>query len=100
MNGFQRYLRLLDQFSKDWQLIQGRREFGMSGLRFKTIYYYEHGNLLVDEDGDIVYDIFRIIPPTSLRLFQEKRGVYYVLSEEDEDLVYELVFPFRKDDEK
>lgn len=98
MNGFQRYLRLVDQFDKDWKMILGRREFGMSGIRFKSIYYYEHANIMVDEDGNVVYDIFRIIPPTSFMLFKKKKGVYYVLSKEDEDLVYELIFPFREDE--
>jgi len=36
-----------------------------------TLYYYESENIFVDEEGEIVYDLFRIITPSDLYLFHE-----------------------------
>jgi hypothetical protein len=37
----------------------------------KTFYYFEEDNHIVDENGQIVYDIFRYITPSQLYLFKK-----------------------------
>ena len=60
-----------------------------------TFYYYEWDNVMVDENGEPVYDIFRYVHPNRFLLYKEKQGTYYVPG--DGNIIYELVFPL--DDE-
>lgn len=59
----------------------------------KSFYYYRDDNILVDDDGNIIYDIFRYITPSEYRLFKERQGTYYVNTDKDKGLVYEFVYP-------
>lgn len=34
------------------------------------IYYYEDENIFMDECGEVVYDLFTVITPSDLKLFQ------------------------------
>ena len=36
-----------------------------------TLYYYYKDNIMVDEDGFIIYDIFRYVTPSELALFKK-----------------------------
>lgn len=39
------------------------------------LYYYEDENIFVDDDGHIVYDIFKYITPQNLYLFKKDQAV-------------------------
>lgn len=38
-----------------------------------TLYYDEHNNILIDEDGFIVFDIYEYITPNELALFKKSK---------------------------
>lgn len=71
-----------------------RNEEGVYEIR--TLYYYENQNYVVDEDGMIVYDIFRYITPSLYYLFLKKKTTVHIKGIEP-GVVYELVYP--EDDE-
>jgi hypothetical protein len=43
----------------------------------KYFYYFEEENIIIDENGQIVYDIFRYITPSQLYLFKKDYGHSY-----------------------
>jgi hypothetical protein len=59
-------------------------------------YYDPDENLFRDEDGWIIYDIYRVIPPWRFKHLKNVRGVEY-LRKETEGIMYELVFPLKED---
>lgn len=56
-------------------------------------YYEPEENLFRDQDGFIVYDIFRVISPGRLLQLKRVRGVEYI-EKRQEGIMYELVFPW------
>ena len=60
-------------------------------------YYYPDENLFRDEDGWIIYDIFRVISPGRLLFLKQVRGVEYIRVA---GAMLELVFPLLEDDEE
>jgi hypothetical protein len=62
-------------------------------MRVVSLYYDSGANIVLDDDDNIVYDLFRIIPPYIFYLYKERRGTYYVESKTDKDVLYEFIFP-------
>lgn len=63
-----------------------------------SFWYDKEKNILTDDNGWPVYDIFRYITPNQYRLFLEKEGVFYI--KKSETLVYEFNYPFDEEDEE
>lgn len=40
------------------------------------IFYYEDENLFIDEEGEVIYDIFSYITPQNLYMFHHDWGIY------------------------
>lgn len=63
------------------------------GVEVKSFYYDEEDNIMIDEYGNVFYDIFRLISPSKFFLYKLKRGTYYIPAKGRDDVVYEFVFP-------
>lgn len=67
-----------------------------------TWYYDSHENYFIDEDGEIVYDIFRVISPNRLYYLKFITNSEYDHTEYIKDVtpgvVYELVFSSWEED--
>lgn len=65
-----------------------------------TLYYYYELNVFIDEDGEIVYDIFRIIRPARLEYLKNLGGgtTEYVYNRRD-NTVYELIFEYNEEED-
>lgn len=57
----------------------------------EALYYVKEENYMIDSDGRIVYDLFRLITPSQLRLFKE-REEWMIVQGVDGDLI-ELIYP-------
>lgn len=63
----------------------------------RQLFYDEHNNIIWDEWGEIVFNIFEIITPNVLALFKKQKGymVTYSTSGQLIELVYqELPFEY------
>lgn len=65
-----------------------------------SIYYCAYYNQFIDQNGDIVYNIFRLVQQSKIFLFKKLKGTYYVPSKHHKNLVYELVFPLEGDEDE
>lgn len=61
-----------------------------------SIYWDPYFNDFSDIEGNLFYDIFRIITPNKLLIMKKKRGILY--EKFSENITYELVFPLEEDD--
>ena len=57
-----------------------------------SLYYDEYENAMYTQEGDPIFDIFRILPPWRFLLLRKQRGTIYV-PHPDPRYMYELVFP-------
>jgi hypothetical protein len=64
----------------------------------RTLYYDEYSNRMVDEDGRIIYDVFRIISPSFFYLWKKRKGVYYFRPKKNTYIIYRFIFPFEDDE--
>lgn len=64
-----------------------------------SIYWDEYENVLLNDDGEIIYNVFDIITPNQLFLLKEKRDTIYVPSRILPNVVYEFVFRKEDDDD-
>jgi hypothetical protein len=55
--------------------------------------------MIIDEDGQILYDIFKVMSPGELLWCKLKRGTYYFESRYEKDVTYEVIFPLEIDEE-
>ena len=62
-----------------------------------SLYYDPFDNYFVNDDGRIVYDIFKYIPVESLATFKELPGYYYIYPTHNADEIYEIYIPFDED---
>jgi len=69
----------------------------MDSTEIFSLYYDEEENYMVDQEGEIVYDIFRIISPGRLEYMKQKRGVEYIRGVKP-GVIYELDFPLFDDE--
>ena len=65
----------------------------------ESLYCYEDENLIRDQEGDIVYDIFRLISPGRLLLLKQKKDIIYIRNLKPET-IYEIVFVEQSDEER
>jgi hypothetical protein len=57
-----------------------------------TYYYNEEKNIMIDEDGQEIFNIFSIITPNALYLFKENKEDMFVYGIHGE--LVELVYPY------
>lgn len=57
-----------------------------------SFYYDIFDNVMLDEDGNIIHDIYRYISPNMLLIFKEKKDNLYLPSGE-EGIIYEFIYP-------
>lgn len=55
------------------------------------LYYYEEENFFTDEDGWIIYDLFNIITPLNLYLFQTDNGYNVFPMVGHDDVICEII---------
>jgi hypothetical protein len=65
-----------------------------------SLYYDKYENIMVDQDGEPVFDIFRMITPSLFYLYKKRQGTYYIKSKDRKDVVYEFVFPLDGDEDE
>jgi hypothetical protein len=67
----------------------------MKGIVICVPFWYDDvDNVMRDQFGDVVYDIFRFIPPNLYNLYKKQKGTYYIDSRENDDIVYEFKFEY------
>jgi hypothetical protein len=57
-----------------------------------SFYYLKDDNMFIDEDGKVVYDIYKYVTPNDLFLFKLRKGTSQIHSKTDKNVVYELVY--------
>lgn len=62
-----------------------------SWAAYRQLYYYEKDNRMVDEWGNIVHDIYKIITPNDLMMFKKKKEYMFVRGVQGEYV--ELIYP-------
>jgi len=62
-------------------------------------YYDPYDNMLIDQEGRPVIDIFRVMSPSRLLWCKQKRGTFYFKSQTEVDVTYEVVFPREGEEE-
>jgi hypothetical protein len=65
-------------------------------MEIRSIYHYPVENIMVDEDGRILYDIFRIISPSIFNMYKKQRGTYYIETK-DPNILYRFIFPLEEE---
>lgn len=60
-------------------------------IYMEALYYVEDSNYMIDCDGCPVYDVFRIITPSQLRLFKERKEWMIVRGVSGDPV--ELIYP-------
>lgn len=63
-----------------------------------SLYYYKDDNIFTNDDGEIIYDIYKYVPASLLPVFKDRQGIFYIYSSENEDEVYEIVIPITEDE--
>jgi hypothetical protein len=64
-----------------------------------SFYYDAYENLMTNDDGEIVFDIFRLIPPRLYNLYKQRPGTYYQKSKTNSEVMYEFVFPLEDEED-
>jgi len=67
----------------------------MKELEVSTYYYNKEKNIMIDEDGFEIFNIFNIISPNSLFLFKYKKDDMFVFGTSGK--VVELIYPDNDD---
>lgn len=62
---------------------------------YVSYYYDDERNVMIDEDGTEIFNIFEIIPPNMLYLFKTKKQDMFVYGVDGQYV--ELVYPFAED---
>lgn len=62
-------------------------------------YYDSYDNILIDQEGYPVIDIFKVMSPSRLLWCKQKRGTFYFKSQTEVDVTYEVVFPLEGEEE-
>lgn len=60
------------------------------------LYYYEDENLIRDEDGNIIYDIYRLVSPQDIYMFKTSKQGYVVFNTKL-NTIFELIYPDNDD---
>jgi len=55
------------------------------------IFFIEEENYFIDENGEILYDIFSLMTPNQLYLFKIKKKPFYVC-DQDSRIIYNFVY--------
>jgi hypothetical protein len=66
---------------------------------FESLFYDTYDNMFIDQEGNPVIDIFRIMSPAKLMVCKQKRGTYYFNSPYDDNVMYEVLFPTEAQEE-
>lgn len=69
------------------------------GMDIATLYYDYEFNVFEDEDGEIVYDIFRIIRPARLEYLKNIGGTTEYVYNRRANTVYELIFEYNEEED-
>ena len=69
----------------------------MSGKRIISIYYESYDNVMKTQNGNVFYDIFKIISPYDFSNLKRLGGTVYIPGITD-DYMYELIFPIEGED--
>lgn len=64
----------------------------------RPFFYYAEENIFRDEDGNIVYDISKYIPPNHMLIFLERKETYYIRLGEHH--AYELQYSYSDNEDE
>jgi hypothetical protein len=66
-------------------------------VEFITFTYEPWNNRMVDEDGEVVYDIFRYITPAMYNYWKNIRTTGYIQPVDRPGIMYEFIFGLYQD---